>query len=79
MKQLKYFILGALTILLAIPVINKLLEVIYLWIDVLKINPSKKILNYEKDTQLLKEFLKPTPPLYDMCDDDYEDFEEYEE
>ena len=58
MKQLKYFILGAISILWFIPIVEKLLEVVSLWIDTLAIKPSKKLLNYKKDITILQDFIK---------------------
>lgn len=77
MKQLKYFVLGALAIL-SIPIFDKFSEVIFLWFEALKIKPTEKILNHKKNVLVLNEFLKPAPPVYDDMDDgeDYEDDEE---
>lgn len=74
MKQLKIFIFGMLSILLIIPVIDRLLELISLWIDALKVAPKMKILNGNKDAVIIREFLKSSPPIYDDMDD--EDYEE---
>jgi len=57
MKQLKYFIAGIATILFFIPILDKFLEVVLLWIETLKINSTKKILESQKNTLLLREFL----------------------
>lgn len=75
MKNLKYILLGSALAMTFISVIEKLIELIMLWIEVLKIKPSLKILNYQKDSAILKEFLKPAPSIYD--DDDFDD-EEFE-
>ena len=76
MKQLKYFVLGALAILL-IPIFDKFSEVIFLWFETLKIKPTEKILNHKKNVLVLNEFLKPTHPVYDDMDDgEDEDYEE---
>lgn len=64
MKQLKYFLMGVLSIIVVLPIINKLLEVVDLWIETFKIKPSKKILNYEKDMIVLKEFIAPSNEYY---------------
>lgn len=74
MKQLKYFLLGALSIIIVLPCINKFLEVFDLWIETLKINSSKKILNYQKDTIILKEFISPQNEYYE--DEIYNDIDE---
>lgn len=76
MKNLKYFLFGTAVAITFISVIENFIELILLWIEVFKIRPSLKLLNYQKDTAVLKEFLKPTQPIYD---DDYDDFEEDEE
>ena len=78
MKNLKYYVLGAATILFAVPICNQIMELIYLWIETLKTYPSKKILNYEKDTTVLREFIKPVEPTLDYeveyyGDDDYDE------
>lgn len=70
MKNFKYFLFGSAIALVFISIIEKFMELIMLWIEVLKIRPSKKLLNYQKDVMILKEFLKPTPYV------DLEDFEE---
>ena len=57
MKQLKYYISGIISVLVILPVIEKILEVIFLWIETLKIKPSKKIMESQKDTMMLREFL----------------------
>ena len=78
MKNLKYFIGGVISVLFILPLLNKLLEVVELWIESLKIKPQMKILNGNKDSVIMREFLKPSPPLYEeICeDDDFEDFDE---
>lgn len=76
MKQLRCFILGMLSILIFIPVIDRLLELISLWIDAMKVKPKMKVLNGRKDAVIIREFLKSVPPIYDDMDDDYEDYEE---
>lgn len=75
MKQLKYFLLGALSIIVVLPCINKILEVFDLWIETLKINPSKKLLNYQKDTIILNEFINPQSEYYE---DEVYNFEDEE-
>lgn len=75
MKNLKYIILGSAITIALFSVIEKLVQLILLWIDVAKISPSKKLLNYQKDTQIIKEFLKPICPVHD----DYVDLDDFEE
>jgi len=57
MKQLKYFVLGAISIMYFVPIIEKILEVIFLWVETLKIKPTKKIMESQKDTMILRDFL----------------------
>ena len=78
MKNLKYYVLGAVTILFAVPICNQLMELISLWIETLKTHPSKKILNYEKDFTVLREFIKPVEQTFDYeveyyGDDDFDE------
>lgn len=80
MKNLKYYIGGVISILFILPLLNKLLEVVGLWIETLAIKPSMKILNYHKDTTILREFTKQAEPTPDykveyiyIDDDDFED------
>lgn len=74
MKILKYFLFGSAVALLFVSVIDKLVELIMLWIEVLKIKPSLKILNFQKDSAMIKEFLKPTPSLYEEYYGDEDDY-----
>lgn len=76
MKQIKYFIAGIVTILFAKPIANNLLELILLWIEVLKETPIKKILESEKDLTVLREFLQPTEEIYDCQVENYSDDDE---
>lgn len=57
MKQFKYFIFGMISILWIVPICEKVLEVIFLWIETLKIRPTKKILESSKNNIILSEFL----------------------
>jgi hypothetical protein len=68
MKEIKSFLLGMATVLLIIPVIDKLLELIFQWIEALKITPIKIVAKGNKDLVILKDFLKPTN-VYDGYDD----------
>jgi hypothetical protein len=79
MKNLKYFIFGSAFAIAFISVFEKFIELIMLWVEVLKIKPSVKLLNYQKDTVVLKEFLKPTSTIYNDEDNDYEDFDDSED
>jgi len=75
MKNLKYFLFGSAIALVFISIIENFMELITLWIEVLKIRPSKKLLNYQKDTQIIKEFLKPVCPV----SEDYVDLDDFED
>jgi hypothetical protein len=85
MKEFGFFILGVVSILFLLPICNQLLELVSLWIEALKIHPSKRILKYQADTTALREFTKPTePPMdyeveYVYGDDDYDDSDEDDE
>jgi hypothetical protein len=59
MKQLKYYIYGMISVIFILPILNQLLEVITLWIEAWKINPNTRILKYQKDTTILREFIQP--------------------
>jgi hypothetical protein len=82
MKEFVFFILGVVSILFLLPVCNQLLELVSLWIEAFKIRPSRKILKYQAETTVLREFTKPAEPTpdyeieYVYGDDDKEDFEE---
>jgi hypothetical protein len=65
MKNLKYYIGGIATIIFMVPVINKFTELVEVWIESLKATPSKRILEHEKDTALLREFLNEPEEMYD--------------
>lgn len=71
---MKKFIAGMFTVLLVIPTANKLLELTEVWIEACKIKPTKKILESQKDTLLLREFLYQPPE--ENIEYDYEFYEE---
>lgn len=53
------------------------MELIMLWIEILKIKPTERIMKHKKDVTILSEFLKPTRPVYDdMYEDEFEDEDE---
>jgi hypothetical protein len=70
MKNLKYTLLGFTIGLLIFSLVEKLFEVIILWLESLKIPLTKKILKGNVEMQPMKEFLKPVNPVYDEYDDD---------
>lgn len=72
MKQLKYFVGGIMFFIFVIPISNKILELLELWIDAFKIAPNKRILNYQKDSTILQEFLKEPEEIDDYIVE-YED------
>lgn len=76
MKQLKYYILGIVSFVFVLPLLNKLLELAELWLESLKVKPQKRILEGNKDTAIIREFLKPTQPVYDYDDEDFDEDEE---
>lgn len=84
MKQLKYYLAGIISVLFVLPILNKFMDVILLKIETLLIKPSMKILNYHKDTTILREFTKQAEPTQDYeveyiyidDDDDFEDFDD---
>lgn len=84
MKQLKYYLAGIISVLFVLPILNKFMDVILLKIETLLIKPNMKILNYNKDTTILREFTKQAEPtqnyeveyIYIDDDDDFDDFED---
>lgn len=78
MKQLRYFVLGICSVMFLVPISKKLVELLDLWIDVLKTKPEVKLLNHKINIQSKKEFLKPTPYVCDL-DDFYDDFEDLDD
>ena len=72
MKNLKYYIFGMTTILLIIPVLDKVCELVELWIESLKVKPQKRILEGNKNTALIREFLMPI-----KASDEYVDLDDF--
>lgn len=75
MKNFKYFLLGVGSIIIVLPIINKFLELIDVWIEALKIKPADKILEHQKKVVVLSEFINPQ----EYYDDDYEEHYNEEE
>ena len=82
-KNVWFYILGTLSGLLFIPVIEEFINVIMTWIQVLMIKPSKKVL---KGNQKLAKYQEPEEYQetncigFQMTDDYYyEDDDEYDE
>jgi hypothetical protein len=81
MKNSKYIISGIVVGLLIVPLVDKIFEIVLTWLELLKIYPNKKLLNYQKDTAVLREFIKPAEPTPDyevkyIYGDDYDDDDE---
>ena len=72
MKNIKYIILGSAITIALFSLIENFVELIMLWIEVWKIKPSLKILNYQKDIQVIKEFIKQPEEMGDYVVD-YDD------
>ena len=76
-KNVWFYILGTLSGLLLIPVIEEFINVIMTWIQVLMIKPSKKVL---KGNQKLAKYQETNCMGFQMPDDYYyEDDDEYDE
>lgn len=59
----KWFILGGFVVMVALPIYNRILELLDLWFEVLKTKPAKRLLNYQKDVALTQEFTAPINPV----------------
>lgn len=57
MKRILYILLGITTGLAFKPIIDKITNVVLVWLETLSIKPAKKILNHYKDTAILREFI----------------------
>jgi hypothetical protein len=75
MKNFKYFIGGILSVIVILPIINKLLELVDIWIEALKIKPANKILEHEKKVAVLSDFINPQ----EQYEFEYENFEDLDE
>jgi hypothetical protein len=64
-KEFIFFILGVVSVLFLLPICSQLLELITLWIEALKVHPSKRILKYQADATAMREFIKPAEPTPD--------------
>lgn len=69
MKKLGCFIAGIITILFALPLLEKILDVLDIWLEAAKIKPNTRILEHRKDTMFLREFLSESEPI---DEDEYE-------
>ena len=83
-NNIKHFIIGLLSGLLFIPVIEEFLNVIMAWIQVLLLRPNKIVLKGNKD---IAELQSEEEPVQTSCigfqvsseddDEDYEDDDDY--
>ena len=80
-KSIIYFVLGLLTGLFFIPIIEELIGVIQTWIQVLIIKPSKIVINGNKELSALQDNEEEVQtqcigfqiPSNDNYDDDYDE------
>ena len=59
MEKLKIYILGMITALVALPIINEVVEIICSFLEILKGISTKKVLRINKDIMDLQEQLEP--------------------
>ena len=59
MEKLKIYILGMITTLVALPIINEIVEIICSFLEILKGNSTKKVLKINKEIMDLQEQLEP--------------------
>ena len=59
MEKLKIYILGMITTLVALPIINEIVEIICSFLEILKGISTKKVLRINKDIMDLQEQLEP--------------------
>ena len=81
MEKLKIYILGMITTLVALPIINEVVEIICSFLEILKGISTKKVLRINKDIMDLQEQLEPVntncigfeAPNTEYYDNDWED------
>ena len=81
MEKLKIYILGMITALVALPIIDEVVEIICSFLEILKGTSTKKVLKINKDIMDLQEQLEPVNtncigfeiPNTEYYDDDWED------
>ena len=81
MEKLKIYILGMITSLVALPIINEVVEIICSFLEILKGISTKKVLKINKEIMDLQEQLEPVNtncigfeiPNTEYEDDDWED------
>ena len=59
MEKLKIYILGMITALVALPIIDEVVEIICSFLEILKGNSTKKVLKINKEIMDLQEQLEP--------------------
>lgn len=82
MKKLTAYILGIVTVITFIPILESSTEVICSWLEVLKTEPMKKVLHANAEIQELQSNLEPvsTSCIGFTHNDEYlEDDDEFEE
>ena len=81
MEKLKIYILGMITALVALPIIDEVVEIICSFLEIFKGISTKKVLKINKDIMDLQEQLEPVNtncigfeiPNTEHYDDDWED------
>ena len=81
MEKLKIYILGMITALVALPIIDEVVEIICSFLEILKGISTKKVLRINKDIMVLQEQLGPVntncigfeAPNTEYYDNDWED------
>lgn len=64
MEKLKIYILGMITTLVALPIIDEVVEIICSFLEILKGISTKKVLKINKDIMDLQEQLEPVNTSY---------------
>lgn len=81
MEKLKIYILGMITALVALPIIDEIVEIICSFLEILKGTSTKKVIKINKEIMDLQEQLEPVntncigfeTPNTEYYDDDWED------
>lgn len=77
MRQLKYFICGLISAIAFISTINKLKELINIWIESKKSKPLEKLIENDKKLAMLSDFIysKDNIDYHVEYTDDFDDFD----
>ena len=59
MRQFKYFICGLISAIAFMPIIDKIFEVINLWLESKKAKPLDKVVESNKKVAMLSDFINP--------------------